>query len=68
MITLLDAAAERNEWDRKDQIADFKKYTEQKRIESVLAANQHIGVLNGGKFYSYKTGQYIESSRIEDLL
>jgi len=43
------------------------------RERKILAENPHIGVLNGGayewdKFYSYETGQYVESYNIADLI
>lgn len=41
---------------------------EAKRIAGILAANPQIGVLNGGKFYAYVDGVYVESKDPANLI
>ena len=68
MYTLRDAMAEKQmanaEFDARIDARD----AENKRIAGILEANPEIGVLNSGKYYSFKSGMYTEATDPADLV
>jgi hypothetical protein len=67
MYTLRDAMKEKQlvnmEFDARLDARD----AESKRIAGILEAHPEIGVLNGGKYYSFKSGKYKEATDPAEL-